>query len=295
MNLLKWPDLKMFPPLEREQRSAEITGLYPEMASRSFFCISRMLFQQHRTSLKMIAMKIQQHRTSLGGMALAWLGISYLWKSSLFATTVTPRPTSEDVGVPVDPNNFVLPEEIIARSKDKEPTVIRGRAPDSDHRGLVLDVLSIGSQTRPEYMTAQVETWASDVRVRHFWGVTELDDYDANCAEMSDDALHSFVETCLGTMGWEYNIETFRREQFGFASGYGRDERKAGWYCAQRRPGHALGWLKKMYQNVTMIPDYLLLVDDNTSVDIGKMVRQMQFAKHCPFVGADCILYKNIL
>jgi hypothetical protein len=75
-----------------------------------------MLFQQHRTSLNMIAMKIQQNHTSLGGMALAWLGISNLLKSRLFATTVTPHPTSEDARVPVDPNNFVLPKEIIARS-----------------------------------------------------------------------------------------------------------------------------------------------------------------------------------
>jgi hypothetical protein len=195
----------------------------------------------------------------------------------------------------VDPNNFVLPEEIIARSKYKEPTVIRGCAPDLDHWGLVLDVLSISSQTQPEYMMAQVETWASDVHVRHFWGVTELNDYDTNCAEMSNNALHSFVETCLGTMGWEYNIETFRQRLFGVASGYGRYEHKAGWYCAQRRPGHALGWLKTMYQNVTMIPDYLLLVDDDTSVDIEKMVRQMQFATHRPFVGAGCVVYRKIL
>ncbi len=76
---------------------------------------------------------------------------------------------------------------------------------------------------------AQVETWASDVHVRHFWGVTELNDYDTNCAEMSNNALHSFVETCLGTMGWEYNIETFRQKLFGVASGYGKSSiRQAG-------------------------------------------------------------------
>jgi len=114
-------------------------------------------------------------------------------------------------------------------------------------------------------LTAQLNTWASHVNVRHFWGVTERQDYDVNCDSMSEEALQSFVQTCKGSMGWDKKVEQYRVGHFGHARGFVRG-RQAGWICAQRRPGHALGWLQTMYQNEKMIPDILLLVDDDTSV-----------------------------
>lgn len=76
----------------------------------------------------------------------------------------------------------------------------------------------------------------------------------------------SLVNTCQSPMGWKPN----RAEQFRIRM-YARDRIRAGygpgWFCAQRRPGHALGWLQTIYQsNATSIPDILLLVDDDTSV-----------------------------
>jgi len=65
-------------------------------------------------------------------------------------------------------------------------------------------------------------------------------------------------------MGWERNVERLRRANFGLASGRARTQ--AGWYCAQRRPGRALGWLQAMYRDEAMIPDLLLIVDDDTSL-----------------------------
>ena len=115
-------------------------------------------------------------------------------------------------------------------------------------------------------LTAQNNTWASHVNVRHFWGVTERQDYDENCDSMSEEALQSFIQTCKGPMGWDKKVERFRAKEFGVASGFGLETHHAGWFCAQRRPGHALGWLQNMYQNEKMIPDILLLVDDDTSV-----------------------------
>jgi hypothetical protein len=43
-------------------------------------------------------------------------------------------------------------------------------------------------------------------------------------------------------------------------------DRAPGWFCAQRRPGRALGWLQVMYQNPNEIPEILLIVDDDTSL-----------------------------
>mmetsp|Transcript_44144 Transcript_44144/g.79182 ORF Transcript_44144/g.79182 Transcript_44144/m.79182 type:complete len:400 (-) Transcript_44144:171-1370(-) len=198
--------------------------------------------------------------------------------------SITPRPDGF-----ADPL-FVVPEAHLADSKYAEPTIVHSRPTDSDHQGVVVDVLSIGSETRPEYLTAQINTWASHVNVRHFWGVTERQDYDVNCDSMSKEALQSFVQTCKGPMGWDENVERFRAQHLGEASGF--KTHNAGWFCAQRRPGHALGWLQAMYQNETMIPDILLIVDDDTSMDIEKMKHQMLQGKRMdgPFVGSSCYI-----
>jgi hypothetical protein len=68
-------------------------------------------------------------------------------------------------------------------------------------------------------------------------------------------------------MGWKSNrIENFRKKNFGLASGIGIDARNAGWFCAQRRPGHGFGWLMEMYRDSANIPDILMIVDDDTAV-----------------------------
>ena len=99
--------------------------------------------------------------------------------------------------------------------------------------------------------------------IRNYWGVTESQDYNTKCDQMTNEELQSFVDKCHEPMRWKV-AEGFRRRQYG--SVYG-DNHQAGWFCAQRRPGHALGWLQAMYGNETMsIPDLLILVDDDTSV-----------------------------
>ena len=116
-------------------------------------------------------------------------------------------------------------------------------------------------------MFAQINTWASHIHVRHFWGINEEQDYDPLCDQMDNDALQSYIESCRGGMGWPVpRAENFRRRWFGIASGKQLNERSAGWFCAQRRPGHGLGWLMEMYRDASHLPDVLMIVDDDTSV-----------------------------
>jgi hypothetical protein len=65
------------------------------------------------------------------------------------------------------------------------------------------------------------------------------------------------------------------------------DKKGWGWFCAQRRPGHALGWLQSMYQDPAYIPDILLIVDDDTAVDIEAVQLWMSEANG-PRVGNPC-------
>ena len=61
--------------------------------------------------------------------------------------SITPRPAGF-----VDPL-FIVPEAHLADSKYAEPAIVHSRPTDSDHQGVVVDVLSIGSETRPEYVS----------------------------------------------------------------------------------------------------------------------------------------------
>ena len=179
-------------------------------------------------------------------------------------------------------------------------------------------------------MIAQANSWASHVHVRHFWGINEEQDYDPQCDQMDKNALQSYIQSCRDDMGWKnINLEKFRRKNYGLNGSALRDN--AGWICAQRRPGHGLGWLMEMYRDAKNIPDVLIITDDDTSVvrcilhflvidlfacvpaelgfhlivttftalqNIEKLMLSMQqhskFVEGRPFVGAGCSYNKNI-
>lgn len=75
-----------------------------------------------------------------------------------------------------------------------------------------------------------------------------------------------------------------------YPNGNAKEKKGWGWFCAQRRPGHALGWLQHMYQDPANIPDMLIIVDDDTAVDIElanrqmTMVRDSQINSHSPYL-----------
>ena len=125
-----------------------------------------------------------------------------------------------------------------------------------------------------------METWASHYSVRNFWGVTEEQDYDVECGQQPEEALGVYLQSCRT----ESSGAKFRHGAFGHRP---YDKKGWGWFCAQRRPGHALGWLQSMYQDPAYIPDILIIVDDDTSVDIEAVQLWMSEAKG-PRVGNPC-------
>jgi len=206
---------------------------------------------------------------------------------------------------------FVIPIDQLATLKSTPPTITHS-SPIDIQQDVIIDVISLGSQTRPEYLTYQTKTWATYPNIRHFWGLTEDDDFNPYCSNIDKHDLDISIERCKSAMGWETEIEGFRIQAYGQAGGshaqenlYGTlgggvarlkkamedaHQHKAGWFCAQRRIGPALGWLQSVYQdNATSIPDILVLVDDDTSVDIENMKQQMfQNGTEEPLIGAAC-------
>jgi hypothetical protein len=121
---------------------------------------------------------------------------------------------------------------------------------------------------------------ASHYSVRNFWGVTEEQDYDVKCGQQPEEALGVYLQSCRT----EHSGAKFRHAKFGH---HPYDKKGWGWFCAQRRPGHSLGWLQSMYQDPASIPVILVIVDDDTAVDIEAVQLWMSEAKG-PRVGNPC-------
>ena len=56
-------------------------------------------------------------------------------------------------GVLMTSSLYVVPEIYLEESKLMVPAIVQSRPPEYDHQGLVVDVLSVGSRSRPEYVS----------------------------------------------------------------------------------------------------------------------------------------------
>ena len=146
----------------------------------------------------------------------------------------------------------------------------------------IVDVVSIGSMSRLDYLTAQVETWASHRSTRHFWGFSEAQDFNQECAfSFSPSELEEYVTGCQDILRTFENqdddlLKTFFSNFYGATEG-GIRSGDAGWICAQRRLGRTFGWLHSQYaEGVTVIPDYLVLVDDDTYMDMEEVLKLLK-------------------
>ncbi len=92
--------------------------------------------------------------------------------------------------------------------------------PDWSHSDFVIDVISIASETRPEYPRGQADTWGRHASVRDFWAFAEGDDYDPECSSMGGEELRRKVEVCEGrSHGWEARAEEFASAYYGVVEG----------------------------------------------------------------------------
>ncbi len=129
----------------------------------------------------------------------------------------------------------------------------------TSNSSIIIDILSIGSLTRPDYLRAQQQTWAMHLSVREFWGFTETEDFDPTCCEMSQRDAEEYVARCRDYGGWGWQVKHFVEAGYAITEGMSREE--AGWVCAQRRLGRGLGWLQTVYaERGTPLPDFLLIV-----------------------------------
>ena len=176
----------------------------------------------------------------------------------------------DDTAGSVDTMNvsFVASKEYIRSIR--VPTVQSLSEKQPSRSSMSLDVISMGSLTRLEYMMIQQSTWGQHKTVRNFWGFTEKDDFDTNCSAMSSEEAFAFSQSCKKHRAWKAEPRQFAAFGYQRAEDYlvacrvpglfsRRDPCRGGLLVQVRSPG---------------IPD--VLVDRQPRLRVGDGVRAVQ-------------------
>lgn len=140
---------------------------------------------------------------------------------------------------------------------------------EGDVRGPIIDVISVGSITKPDHQAAQLRTIGKHASVRNFFFVTELNDTDASCySSLTNDQIADIVRFCNTTLvSATMEGEILRRRLFS-------PKHNAGWMCAQKRPIDGLHIALEHYK-LNPLPNYLIIIDDDTYMNMEAMVETM--------------------
>jgi hypothetical protein len=161
----------------------------------------------------------------------------------------------------------------VATSLSSQPIASRHEAipsPSVAQKAFTMDVLSSGSTTRWDYILAQQRTWGSHPSIRYFEGVNEAhhDLYNASCLGIKQKVLQ------CRNLGNKTTSDGHRTRYFAPEIKPERvfTKKSEGWMCAQHRPVIGLhGLYGPRYRHGKNIPDWLLLVDDDTVVHMNVM------------------------
>ena len=130
----------------------------------------------------------------------------------------------------------------------------------------VIDMISIGSDTRPHYQTVQQETFGRHAAVRHFYKITEANDTHTTCHNMTVAQAENVYDICKRPStyrSWPLMRRHLAPRKWLF--GGVKQKNPVGWLCAQRRPLDALqGVLSNYAAELEEYPDYLFVMDDDS-------------------------------
>ena len=175
---------------------------------------------------------------------------------------------------------------------------------------ITLDVVSIGTNKRPEYVQAQRDTWGSHPWIRKFISLTEDDDTNTygqkNCQKVLKYQQVPHIEKWCRKNYQDVVNHSIPGDGHSWITNrwirvFGGWKKTAGWLCAQKRFTFGLAQLLQGYQdeiiqnknkqgrsdgeidtigknttdnandNDDIIPDYAIVVDDDTYVDVGNL------------------------
>lgn len=148
----------------------------------------------------------------------------------------------------------------------------------------VIDIISVGSIHRLQTLDAQKRTFGSHSWVRNMIFVTEHNDTEANChVDFSVDKLDKLRQYCAKADNVSKVSRQLRTDLFGPSN-------HTGWMCAQKRPIDGLQIALEKYKaakllgdtSTAALPDYLMIIDDDTYLNINALVSPEFMAAYPP-------------
>jgi len=156
----------------------------------------------------------------------------------------------------------------------------------------IIDMISIGSMTRPHYQQAQRATFGSHPAVRNFWSIREFNDTERDCAtKLTLQDVRAIQKHCSRAEKPYPTLQMFNR-LFTSRQYLKKKGNPAGWLCAQKRPIDALYAVLTQYisaqrngetlqssasrSSTLLLPHYLFLLDDDTYVNMPAVLQFLQ-------------------
>lgn len=213
--------------------------------------------------------------------------------------------TSTFSGVTSNEQKVLLPKTDAARSgflktsSTKYPATITSQIGNQKFNGKVVDILSVASNKRPEYMQTQRNTWANHPLVRNFFNVTEdLDGAGGSCQGIPRKKVLTVSKYCRrrylsqnssdGDFSWLMQRYT---QYYARKVWLKTKPDPAGWLCAQKRfPIGLARAIQGYFQRGEALPDFLLVVDDDTYYNMDGYFKEIvsTIESSQPYVGAGC-------
>jgi hypothetical protein len=162
-----------------------------------------------------------------------------------------------------------------------------------------IDIISIGSKTRPRYQDIQERTFGSHVAVRRFHRINEAHDYDADChSKLKLNQVQQIVRFCRRKDSEldPYHHYNKMRTNFANFQWLMKKPNPAGWMCAQKRPADGFYNVLSNYKDNASLPDYLMIMDDDTYMDLEKVAPfiQKEYPADTAYAVAGCMIRSRI-
>jgi hypothetical protein len=157
-----------------------------------------------------------------------------------------------------------------------------------ENKDIVVDILSIGSKSRMEYLESQQKTFASHSTVRNFFYATEQVDADQECSSKFTNLQFLRISNFCHKKQWRTNQMLMEDLKPIFSN---PDIHSTGWLCAQKRPVHGLFKLQQHYRETGQsLPDYLIIIDDDSFYNMDLFEQNFQGGKYSmePRAVAGC-------
>lgn len=145
-----------------------------------------------------------------------------------------------------------------------------------DYPNIAIDIVSIGSLSRPDYLQVQQDTFGQHPSIRHFWAITEDDDVEKDCnANLTWLDLKNISKFCGLQTGLTQKHKVLHavKKMFYTTEDLGKKSNPVGWMCAQKRPMSGLHKVLQFYSTQQEpLPDFLIFMDDDTYYNMNQVV-----------------------